>query len=226
MVSFVVGTIVFSIHQPRYSIFKQFDTVMLMSKGRCVYHDSTAHVVSHLSKHGYPCEVHDNPADYALDVLIDIGDKPEVLALLSNTYNAAYAHACHSTRHRYHRNVKQRLEYDLRGLHVQAARSVGVELYYLSRRAFLNAVRNPALALLQIVVSIIIGLLVGLLFFDLKRTIEPGVQNRLGAIFFIIISQIFSNMTAIEPLVKERALFIHVNPPRVTNRTSTRSTSV
>ena len=226
MLSFVVGTIIFSIHQPRYSIFKLFDTVMLMSKGRCVYHDSTTHVIPHFAKHGYPCELHDNPADYALDVLIDIGRKPEVLALLNNTYNATYSNAWQSTRDRYHYNGSKRLEYDLQGLHVEAARSVGAELYYLSRRAFLNAVRNPALALVQIVVSIIMGLLVGLLFFDLKRTIEPGVQNRLGAIFFIIISQIFSNMTAIEPLVKERALFIHVNPPLIPKRTSTRSTYV
>jgi ATP-binding cassette subfamily G (WHITE) protein 2 len=37
------------------------------------------------------------------------------------------------------------------------------------------------------------------------------VQNRLGAIFFIVISQIFSNVTALEPFLKERVLFIHVS---------------
>ena len=34
-------TIVFSIHQPRYSIYKLFDTVTLLSGGECVYHGST-----------------------------------------------------------------------------------------------------------------------------------------------------------------------------------------
>ncbi|CAF4378634.1 unnamed protein product, partial [Adineta steineri] len=92
-----------------------------------------------------------------------------------------------------------------------AARSVGVEIYYVSQRTLKNAIRNPALFLSQIVVAIILGLLIGLVFHDMKKTIDPGVQNRLGAIFFIIISQIFSTITALEPLLKERALFIHVN---------------
>ncbi|CAF4632889.1 unnamed protein product, partial [Rotaria socialis] len=34
-------TIVFSIHQPRYSIFKLFDTLFLLSAGRCTYHGPT-----------------------------------------------------------------------------------------------------------------------------------------------------------------------------------------
>ncbi|CAF4830395.1 unnamed protein product, partial [Rotaria sp. Silwood2] len=82
--------------------------------------------------------------------------------------------------------------------------------FYLSQRTLRNAVRNPALALSQTLASIIIGLLAGLLFYELKKTTEPGVQNRLGAIFFIVISQIFSNLTALEPLIKERVLFIRV----------------
>jgi ATP-binding cassette subfamily G (WHITE) protein 2 len=49
------------------------------------------------------------------------------------------------------------------------------------------------------------------MFYDLKKTYDPGVQNRLGAIFFIVISQIFSNVTALEPFLKERVLFIHVS---------------
>jgi len=31
-------TVVLSIHQPRYSIYKLFDTLMLLHDGECVYH--------------------------------------------------------------------------------------------------------------------------------------------------------------------------------------------
>lgn len=44
----------------------------------------------------------------------------------------------------------------------------------------------------------------------MKTTTDPGIHDRLGAIFCIIVSQIFSTVTALEPLIKERALFIHV----------------
>ena len=62
----------------------------------------------------------------------------------------------------------------------------------------------------QIIVATLLALLTGLVFNKIQPTIETGVQNRLGVIFFIIINQIYSTATALEPLVQERALFIHV----------------
>lgn len=60
-------------------------------------------------------------------------------------------------------------------------------------------------------VTIILGLLVGVIFYEMDNTTDPGISNRLGAIFFIIVSQIFSTVIALEPLLKERVLFIHVS---------------
>ena len=205
-----IGTIIFSIHQPRYSIFKIFDTVMFMCKGRCVYHDSAANVVPFFATHGYECEQYDNPADYALDVLIDVSRKSDTLTRLNNMYNSTHTNALVCTHLEKKLSDNENIEQERRKYKIEAARSVGAEIFYLSQRTFRNTVRNPALALSQTIVSIVIGLLAGLLFYDLKKTIEPGVQNRLGAIFFIVMSQTFSNMTAIEPLIGESVLFIHV----------------
>jgi hypothetical protein len=58
---------------------------------------------------------------------------------------------------------------------------------------------------------IIYGLFTGLIFNKLEKTTEPGVYNRFGAIFFIISCQVLGSMSALEPLIKERPLFIHVN---------------
>ena len=66
----------------------------------------------------------------------------------------------------------------------------------------------------QIVVSVLLALLTGLVFNQIKPTVEAGVQNRFGVIFFIVVNQIYSTTTALEPLVQERALFIHVDPLR------------
>jgi len=35
-------TVILSIHQPRYSIYKLFDTLMLLDDGECVYHGPAA----------------------------------------------------------------------------------------------------------------------------------------------------------------------------------------
>jgi ATP-binding cassette subfamily G (WHITE) protein 2 len=184
---------------------------MFICKGQCVYHGSTKDVVPYFSKHAYQYELHDNPADYALDVLIDVGRKPNMLTALNNIYNTTHSESLTLLHQLGISTNNESLELQRRKYKIEAARSFKAEIFYLSQRTLRNAVRNPALALAQVVVSILIGLLVGLLFYDLKKTTDPGVQNRLGAIFFIVISQIFSNVTALEPFLQERALFIHVS---------------
>ncbi|CAF4088303.1 unnamed protein product [Rotaria magnacalcarata] len=61
-------TIVFSIHQPRYSIFKLFDTLILLSARRCTYHGPTDSVLNFFSSVGFSCEEHNNLAEFLLDV--------------------------------------------------------------------------------------------------------------------------------------------------------------
>jgi hypothetical protein len=131
--------------------------------------------------------------------------------MLRNIYNTTHADSLTLLHQQGNSINAESLEHERRKYKVEAARSFKAEIFYLSQRTLRNVVRNPALAFSQIIVSIIIGLLVGLMFYDLKKTYDPGVQNRLGAIFFIVISQIFSNVTALEPFLKERVLFIHVS---------------
>ncbi|CAF4503137.1 unnamed protein product [Rotaria socialis] len=180
-------TIIFSIHQPRYSIFKLFDTVMLMCNGQCVYHGSAKGVVPYFSTHDYQCEPYDNPADFALDVLIDIGRKPDIIAKLNDLYNKTDADTSAAFPRPGNMIDLESLDHKRRKYKVQAARSLGAEIFYLSQRTLRNSFRNPALALSQISVSIILGAMVGLLFYDLKKTTDSGVQNRLAVALIIAI---------------------------------------
>ncbi|CAF4157474.1 unnamed protein product, partial [Adineta steineri] len=201
-------TIIFSIHQPRYSIFKLFDKLLLMCNGRCVYNGLNASLLPYFQECGHICEDHDNPADFALDVLIKANEQKDYVDNLYNTYEQSEMHQNITSyltgqEHANDLNNISRVEKGAPG------RSFGMEIYYVSQRTLRNAIRDPALFLSQVVVSIVLGLLVGLVFYDMDNTIDPGIQNRLGAIFFIIVSQIFSTVTALEPFLKERALFIH-----------------
>ena len=210
------GTIVFSIHQPRFSTFKLFDTVLFLVKGVTVYRGPADGVVAYFATQGYQCEMYDNPADFALDALIDASRKPGELEKLDQAYRATPMHA----------NVlaitdKQSPREDLERMHRQergaAARSMGVEIFYVAQRTLRNSIRSPQLFIAQIMISIVLGLLVGVVFFDLKKTTDPGVRDRLGTLFFIVMNQIFSTLSALEPLLKERVLFIHVSFFRLPN---------
>ena len=175
-----------------------------------MYHGPAGEMVSHFNAQGYQCEVYDNPADFVLDLLIDASRDSEELTRLRDAYENSTVSATMKTLLTKQSQPDSGI-YDCRQPRRTAARSFATETFYVAQRTLRNAIRNPILFLAQILVSIIIGLLIGLVFYDLKKTTEPGAHNRLGAIFFMIVSQIFSAVTAVEPLLKERALFIHVS---------------
>ncbi|CAM4828071.1 unnamed protein product [Rotaria magnacalcarata] len=203
-------TIIFSIHQPRYSIFKLFDTVTLLSEGEMLYHGQVKNLLNYFSQQGYSCEPHDNPADFVIDVLIDAKEYSVKMEKLKLAYEKSSMHQ-HVMKLRKQQFIDESFGIRTGRKSVKPTISLWKEFYYVCLRTLKNTFRNPSLILSQIVVSIILGLLVGLVFFDLKKTTDPGVQNRLGVIFVIVVTQIFSTLTALEPLIKERALFIHEN---------------
>ncbi|PIK50797.1 putative ATP-binding cassette sub-family G member 2 isoform X2 [Apostichopus japonicus] len=62
-------TILFSIHQPRFKIFRLFDTMHLLSLGETVYHGPAEEALGYFSSIGYECQPHNNPPDFFLDVI-------------------------------------------------------------------------------------------------------------------------------------------------------------
>ena len=64
-------TIIFSVHQPRFSIFKQFDCLHLLSAhGQTVYHGAVSNVIDYFSNIDLKCESFNNPADFFLDCVL------------------------------------------------------------------------------------------------------------------------------------------------------------
>ncbi|CAF4968382.1 unnamed protein product, partial [Rotaria sp. Silwood1] len=197
-------TIVFSIHQPRQSIFELFDTVLLLSNGRIVYLGPSNSLHTYFIDHGFPYRESNNPADFVLDLLIQEARNDRIKTLYEAYLN--------SSMHNLMINRLKDISYDSNNARVQEEqpfRNIASDLFYVSQRTLRNAIRNSALLAWQNAVAIILAVLTGLLYYQLPQTIGSGVQNRLGGLFFVIVNQIFSTATALEPFIKERALFIH-----------------
>jgi ATP-binding cassette subfamily G (WHITE) protein 2 len=201
---FYLGTIIFSIHQPRHSIFELFDTVLLMLQGRTVYHGPSMDMMPYFSRLGYTYNIQENPADFALDTLNRVANTAAMDILFESYRNL-------STNNHTGDEVSQHSLSNETTIVQKPNRSFSSDFFYVSQRTFRNALRNSALLLWQTAVAIILGLLTGLLYYQMPQTTGLGVQNRLGGIFFIVVNQIFSTATALEPFIKERALFIHVS---------------
>ena len=70
-------TVLASLHQPRYSTFLMFDNVHLFLRGgHVVYTGSTCDVLAYFTALGFRAPEHENPADFMLDVLSGLIERP------------------------------------------------------------------------------------------------------------------------------------------------------
>ncbi|NXL05492.1 ABCG2 protein, partial [Mesembrinibis cayennensis] len=222
-------TIIFSIHQPRYSIFRLFDSLTLLAAGRVLYHGPAQHAIEYFQSIGYECEPYNNPADFFLDIIN--GDSTAVAMSKieeTNTAESTEEHAEYNktlaenlaekyTNSAYYQETKAVLENSSLGnkkktkavfRQITYANSFLHQLKWVSKRTFKNLVGNPQASIAQLCVTAFLGLVVGAIFFGLKED-SAGLQNRLGAMFFLTTNQCFSSISAIELFVVEKKIFIH-----------------
>uniref|UniRef100_A0A8C1LSB7 ABC transporter domain-containing protein n=1 Tax=Cyprinus carpio TaxID=7962 RepID=A0A8C1LSB7_CYPCA len=200
-------TVIFSIHQPRYSIFSQFDHLTLINKGEITYAGAANRAISYFEDLGYKCEPFNNPADFFLDVtngtMVENDNPLAVIYRKSPNFL----------------NVKDRLTHISDALDPQVTKGDRVgyatpfyyQLMLVSGRTIRNILRNPQTSYAQLFLNIFFGILVGLIYYQIPHTLPEALQNRTGAFFFLVINMVFGNLSAVELFISERVLFIHEN---------------
>ncbi|XP_014880311.1 broad substrate specificity ATP-binding cassette transporter ABCG2b isoform X2 [Poecilia latipinna] len=209
-------TVIFSIHQPRYSIFKQFDHLTLMHKGEIVYAGAADHALEYFTDIGYQIEPFNNPADFFMDITNGEAtsrkqpQKEEGKNWLAMEYRESGMY----------QNIMQELDQVNQSItdtdnRKEEAANYNTSFLYQMRvvcgRTVLNLLRNPQTSYAQLVLNIFFAILVGLIYFQMPLTLPEGLQNRSGAFFFLIINMVFGNLSAVELFINERAIFIHEN---------------
>uniref|UniRef100_A0A3Q0SFQ5 ABC-type xenobiotic transporter n=1 Tax=Amphilophus citrinellus TaxID=61819 RepID=A0A3Q0SFQ5_AMPCI len=221
-------TIIMSIHQPRYSIYRLFDTLTLLVGGKMVYHGPAPNALDYFANIGYPCEPHNNPADFFLDVIngdftatamtkvhgsedLDFEElsssRQSIEERLVDEYrNSNY---CSDTQAELERIVKdKRCESPPKSRTITYNSSFLHQLRWVLQRTFQNLMLNPQTSVAQLGVNVFLALIVGAIFFGVKDD-QSGIQNRMGALFFITTNQCFSTVSAAELFIIERKLFVH-----------------
>ncbi|XP_062311062.1 broad substrate specificity ATP-binding cassette transporter ABCG2 [Osmerus eperlanus] len=221
-------TIILSIHQPRYSIYRLFDSLTLLVSGKQVYHGPAQSALPYFSDIGYICEPHNNPADFFLDVIngdstslalnsgkdADEVDPEEVIISRQGIEDRLVQEyrSC-----QYYRETKAQLESIVLGKQASTKppsrtitynTSFPTQFKWVLKRTFKNLMLNPQTSFAQIGVTVFLALIVGAIFFGVADD-QSGIQNRIGALFFITTNQCFSALSAAELFITERKLFIH-----------------
>ncbi|NXP48287.1 ABCG2 protein, partial [Heliornis fulica] len=222
-------TIIFSIHQPRYSIFKLFDSLTLLALGRVLYHGPAKQALEYFSSIGYECEPFNNPADFFLDIIN--GDSTAVTAnkedhrpvdqgkedsMDSSVVDVLYQKYLNSSLYQSTKEALGKVELgqgtkervSKQGHEITYANGFLTQLYWVSKRSLKNLIRNPQASFAQIAVTVILALVVGAIFFGVKLD-RSGIQNRVGSLFFVTTNQCFSSVSAIELFIRDKKLFVH-----------------
>ncbi|NXL07974.1 ABCG2 protein, partial [Mesembrinibis cayennensis] len=222
-------TIIFSIHQPRYSIFKLFDSLTLLALGKVLYHGPAKQALEYFSSIGYECEPFNNPADFFLDIIngdstavaaskedhehLDTGKEDNVDSSVVDVLHQKYLNSSlyQSTKEalgkvELGRGSSQRVS--KQGHKITYANGFLTQLYWVSKRSLKNLIRNPQASVAQITVTVILALVVGAIFFGVKLD-RSGIQNRVGSLFFVTTNQCFSSVSAIELFIRDKKLFVH-----------------
>jgi ATP-binding cassette subfamily G (WHITE) protein 2 len=76
-------------------------------------------------------------------------------------------------------------------------------------RALLNILRNPTTSTAKIANSLFISLILGGVYFNVGDEPNIALQNRLGAMFFIAVTVVMSNIPGIELFSAQRTIFRH-----------------
>uniref|UniRef100_A0A8C4RP54 ATP-binding cassette sub-family G member 2-like n=1 Tax=Erpetoichthys calabaricus TaxID=27687 RepID=A0A8C4RP54_ERPCA len=217
-------TIIFSIHQPRYSIFKLFDSLTLLAIGKVMYHGPAQSALQYFHSIGYECEPFNNPADFFLDIIN--GDSTAVAEkiLPMKLQHVAQNSVCGNLHEEY---LKSAVHDETAGIlkaieakqppsrkrkfmqSITYCTSFSTQLYCLICRAFKNLIRNPQASLAQVFqLDQSVAFVVGAIFFGVK--LDPsGIQNRAGSLFFLTSNMCFSSVSAIELFIRDKKLFIH-----------------
>uniref|UniRef100_A0A669ETX9 ATP-binding cassette, sub-family G (WHITE), member 2b n=1 Tax=Oreochromis niloticus TaxID=8128 RepID=A0A669ETX9_ORENI len=192
-------TVIFSIHQPRYSIFKQFDHLTLMHKGEVVYAGAADHALVYFTNLGYQIEPFNNPADFFMDITNgetkstvqwDMAEDCKNPLAIKYRQSQLYQNMMEELDH-----VNQSIVDGLTGEDKPAnyATSFLYQMRVVCGRTVLNTLRNPQTSYAQLALNIFFAILVGLIYYQMPLTLPEALQNRYTTVLNLTLFTLHEN---------------------------------
>mmetsp|Transcript_2454 Transcript_2454/g.3750 ORF Transcript_2454/g.3750 Transcript_2454/m.3750 type:complete len:507 (-) Transcript_2454:27-1547(-) len=215
-------TVVQTIHQPNTDIFESFDRLMLLAQGKIIYYNDKEKSIDYFGSIGFPCPNLTNPADYFMSIMsiesiegedIDADDKKALErshSMIQVTYDQRIDTFHQSYQKSELKNDPNEVHPEAKALSAEslASNTWGYEFSLLAKRNALNQWRLPHQTTIKFGSAIIISLITIILYQGLEGNKE-GVQNRMGALFFLSMNTGFgglNNVSLIFP--SERPVFL------------------
>uniref|UniRef100_A0A8C2WMG1 Broad substrate specificity ATP-binding cassette transporter ABCG2 n=1 Tax=Cyclopterus lumpus TaxID=8103 RepID=A0A8C2WMG1_CYCLU len=186
-------TIIMSIHQPRYSIYRLFDTLTLLVAGKMIYHGPAPDALNYFANIGEDYfQSLSSCAWPDLDFEELIRSRQSIEENLVEEYrNSSYSS---DTRAELERIVQEKkCISDSTSHNITYNSSFFHQLRWVLMRTFQNLMLNPQTSVAQ----------------RLNDQVLFFCSNRTGVLFFMTINQCFSTLSSAELFIIERKLFVH-----------------
>ena len=226
-------TVVCTIHQPRSSIFKLFDQLLLISEGKMLYIGDSEKAVEYFAKLSFMCPDLTNPADFFMDITSmdrrsevaeknsrdrlrlfankceerELGENAVKLAGAMNSSLFGNGNAGGGSGSNNSKNRKKKGEDNTLVNEYQGRGANWFQQFaLLMDRSLREQKRNVIGIFVPIVIDVIYALILSALYRDLGKD-QQGVQDRIGCLFFICLNVAYTSaLPAINLFAGEKAV--------------------
>lgn len=213
-------TVIISIHQPRYDIFRLLDEIILLSRGKQVWGGSTHDMILYLAHIGHPCPSHMNPADYILDISsIDFRSyenemkSRQLVQYLIHSYTSRKE----TTLLKHHQDLESSGTYCYDPLMTPTAtpttdsmtshHSFLTIFSLLFYRSYLNMIRQPLIASNRISQGLFFALILAAFYSPIGDN-QNSIQNRIGCLYELTALMYIGMLSCIAIFPYERNVFL------------------
>ncbi|XP_069686813.1 ATP-binding cassette sub-family G member 1-like isoform X2 [Periplaneta americana] len=216
--------IVCAIHQPSSRLFEMFDDVFILSEGNCFYRGPVNDMTTYFEEAGFVCPKYYNRADFAIEVvcgergdnfgnLIDIDTERNYFQVADDATNN-YENISEKTSMLSQIVGSSRTETTIQVMLDKTnskERRFPVKLptqfFILIKRCLLCTMRDLHMAQLRTIAHIVVGLLLGALYYGLGNEASKMSSNA-ACLFFFIMFLFFSNsMPTVHTFPVEASVF-------------------
>ncbi|KAK8778884.1 hypothetical protein V5799_019775 [Amblyomma americanum] len=197
-------TVVCSIHQPSSRLFQLFDKLYILADGYCIYQGAVRDLLTFFTANSLHCPAFYNPADFVIEVASgDYGDVKGDLVRYAERHSDPVP--CSAAPKSLANGgddliepvtaIAPLLKQDDHRLVTTAP--CCVQMNVLLKRCCLSLIRNPMVFHLRLATHLLVGVCMGLLYYDIGQRADSFFNNA-TLIFF---SAIFLTFTGMMPVV-------------------------
>ncbi|EAN89676.1 putative ABC transporter [Trypanosoma cruzi] len=200
-------TVIATVHSPSSDLFDVFDDLLLLAKGRVIYHGPTEDSVAYFASLGYQVPPRTNPSEYFMNILQLPEEELSQLWVAWEDYVMSPAANNNHCLMVVQGPITRQDEFLESQLKVKKS-SFAVQFFELWKRSLRMFCRDPAAFFGRSFQTLFFSVFLGLFYFNLKLN-QQGVQDRAGALYITLINNFFGAcMHGISAYPPERAVFL------------------